>query len=839
MTTFLTMQKEQIKMQYQTKFALRDFAGKPLGYYLVDREDLGASNATTAVPDPSEHILVIDVSGSMCGDIADMRSTIEKLLTLEEFNNDALKVSLISYSSHGDCRIHFQKVTVAEVMAPGSKHLAEIRKLNVRGLTGISQALQVAETLIDDKVTTCISLHTDGYANDPSPYSEAQHLVAVANAIAQHPRAFCNTVAYRANCDFPLLTALANKLSGRCIQAQGIKQVYQALHDTTALLASKVAPVIEAGIGNADFVAFVSRSGQKILGGTESLKVRGVAESDDKLLFRYRKVTEADFNASSAPLDEGLPLLAFARVQVALGNLNLAKYAMITTRNKGLRQHARALVGSEVAAMTADLERHLFSDLTCAWATEYGLGATGPAILDVLGLLTEYQKSIRVNVKALASGYKRRGLKRVAGTRLADGTIEKPKYDLKPKGPQGEWIALSGVEINRANATANLRLVQDANLVAVPDGTVIPEVAGIPLDLKSFNNYTVVGDGVINVPVLPIRTSDKRCFQALKDKGLVTGEFNPEAQLDLDLSKLPVVGYDAQFDIPVGTFERLLRLTVVQKVLGGMLKEAAPPSLTPEQVTALKEHCLSPALYFSSPTCNPYADLNDAIAKGEVDTRVSYNVELGTLEITSAEKLKSGNAYLQRRFTRKDGQGKEIDKPTLDLALADGQWGVKALTAKTKLDAVDALCYPIYEAFLGTGNRPFLTELVVELGWDAADLHDLEIALGHLTGRCPEAAVETLTKLKGAVGRALDETYRTVVAPLAFYVGSTGLVPDAFGALALTAEQLLKAHPAVSLSKAEKEEGVFYEIPGGHLLTVTTSTENFSTEAGVKVASAL
>ena len=71
-----------------------------------------------------------------------------------------------------------------------------------------------AETLINDAEVTAITLHSDGYANDPSPYTEGQQLQAAAKDISKHPNVFCNTVAYRSCCDFNLLSSVANQLSG-------------------------------------------------------------------------------------------------------------------------------------------------------------------------------------------------------------------------------------------------------------------------------------------------------------------------------------------------------------------------------------------------------------------------------------------------------------------------------------------------------------------------------------------------------------------------------------------------------------------------------------------------
>ena len=821
------------------KVALHNFAGKPFRYFLVETENAVASQAKAA-PAPGHHLVILDVSGSMWRDLDAVKSIVEKVFTAEEFNDPSQKVSLLTYASNGDCRVHFQKMTVAQVLAPSSPALMEIRNLRTRGMTGISQALVTAEKLIDDGDVTCISLHTDGYANDPSPYTEAQSILAAVTAISKHPNAFVNTVAYRSNCDFALLAAIANKLSGTCVQAQTARQVYEALHASQTLLAGNMAPVIEAGIGNFDFVAFVSKKGRKVLGETSSITVRGLSADDDATVYRYREVSATDYSASAEQWPQNSdPLLAYCRAQIALGNLNAAKYAMISTKISNLiKPHARALVASEIAAMTADVEMFLFKPTTCMWPSEYGLGATGPSVLSVLQVLNQYKTGLRLNVEDLVKGYKRRGLKRVAGGRDKSGNLLPATHKLvTPKG--ATTVLVASIDINQDTATANIKIVQDGTLIDIATGNPVEEVAGIKLALKDFRNYTVVGDGSVTTPVLPLKTSDKRLFGWWKRHGLVTGDFDPNIQYDIQIDNLPLVDYDQDFQtIPKQVFYDLVHLTVLQKLLSGLTKGESE-SLTAEQIAALKGCYITPALYFSPPTTTPYTDLAEAIAKGEVDTRFVYKVKVGVPEMVNIGKLHSGNAYLQRRFTLKLTDGTEVEKPTLDQWWTDGNvWGVKTLSSRTKLDEVDALTYPIYEDFLRLGLRSngALTQVLVLLGYDAGSVHDFEEAISG--GSTRDEALVVLNAAKKGVEATIDRIFDEVVTPLAFYVGASGLVPDSFGAVALTADQLAAKYPAVSLAKAEKE-GTFYELPGGLLLAVFTEAAYFSTDLGVQVAAKL
>lgn len=821
------------------KFALHNYAGKPVQYVVVHDEALSTQGSSSTPA--SHHIAILDVSGSMWGDLASVKSVVEKVFTAEEFNDPGMKVSLLSYASNGDCRVHFERVTVAEVMAPNSPHLREIRNLRTRGLTGISQALVAAEKLINDGEATCISLHTDGYANHPSPFQEARAVSAAVEAIGKHPNVFCNTVAYRNWCDFQMLDAIANRLSGTCVRVSNARQVYDALHSTQAMLAGNVTPAIDVPANNADFVAFVSLKGKKCIGASSDLSVRGLSDGDDATVYRYTMVDEAAYNASTAPVADNAyggmtPILAYCRSQLALGNLNNAKYAMVSTRIGNLIQaHARAMVPSEVAAMADDVEGFMWGGLTMMGQADYGLGDTGPSVLSVLQVLNQYRSSLRLNVADLSKGYQRRGLKRLAGKRDDDGNLVSAAYKLQTPRDRTA-MAVSGIDINRDTATANIRVASKGTLIDTATGAVVHEQAekesGITLDLQDYKNYTVVGDGQVNVQVLPVRMSDKRCFAALKKLGVVDGTFDPTKQYDLDIGSLPLVDYDQDFQsVPGDMYDNLVKVTVLQKILAGLTKGESL-ALTGDQIAVLKKYLISPSLYFNPPTTTPYTDLGEALNKGEVDTRVSYKVKVGSPDIIHLGKLKSGNAYLQRRFDLTLADGSVHKKPTLDMWWDDTvTWGVKALSSRTKLDAVDEVSYPIYQGFLCLGPDTALREALDIAGADTDAVFDA------INGGCDrDEAVEVFKSALSAINATIDRIYDEHISPLAFYVGSTGLVPDSLATTAMTAEQLVDKFPGCKLGKAEKE-GTYYEIAPSILLGVFTKAEHFSTERGVKVAS--
>lgn len=808
-----------------TKFALHSFKGTPTRFFRCEAEDL-ATQAPVVVKKPSHHVLVLDRSGSMYGDIDEVKSTVEKLLTLSEFRDPTLKISLISYSSSGDVKLHFAKVTVEDVMRSGSPYIGEIRSIRATALTCISQGLMMAETIVDDADVTCVTLHTDGFANDSSPTAESKAIKAAVEKLKKHPNLFVNTIGYRDCCDYNLLASISNALSGVCIQAKGIKTVYQSIYDTTKLLAGTMSPAIEVGSGKANYAMFVSRSARKVIGMADTFMVQGLSPTDDKTAYRLFEITAADYADLNAPVNgenaSVEPVLAYARTQVAAGNLNAAKYALVSTRcGELLGKHSRALVASDIAAMAAGTEEYLFDRIPFTTVDGYGLGQTGPSVLTVLTYLNAHAKGLSVDLTAFAKGYKRRGIKHIPGTRLADGTVEEPTVASRYRDGDG-WAKVNSFDLNRNTATINMLVSQPIDLFKKGENTRVASVAGVSLDdLKSFNNYTVVGDGMLNAPTLTLRTADAKTLEGLLAMGAPILTCTPGQPFNLDLSGLPLVDYDLNVGaIGRDTVVRLARLTVLSKILNGMRKGVSS-GYTAEQVADLKSHYLTPALYFSPPTTTEYADLAIAIATGKVDTKLSYKVDLGTSNITSTGKLKSGNEYLQRRFTL-TLLGTDVEKPTLDMISLtdDAVWGVKKLSARTTLDSVDDLSCPIYEGVLGLGEGTELKALLKSVG-----CNDPVAFLADLKGANAPPAVKEAIRF---VDAAIEGVYETI-RPLAFYVGATGMVPDSLGAKALTPEDFATAYPNAKLSKAEKEEGSFHVLPDNTVLTVYVKAEAFST----------
>ncbi len=820
----------------RSKFTLYNLLGKERAYYQVDRVEVDKPSKPPKQKTLAHSIIIIDRSGSMYSYLEDLKDTLLKLLTLDEYAQYDLLVTLISYSTQGDCTVHFQRRPIQEVMKRDSREQKEIKRIHVTGLTCISQALELAAELSRDSELTCITLHSDGYANNPSPNAEVKTLEKLCEDMKKRP-IFVNTIAYTDYSDFRLLSKVANTVSGSCVKAGNIKQVYDTLYNTEKLLGSSVTPPLEIPLERGyDYQVFVSHQGGKVNGAAGTLLIRGLKEDHDAVVYKYKKLTEAEYKKlKDVPqVQTSEAVLAFARTQLSEGGINTAKYALASTYDATLvERHGKALTNLQVAAMAQDLDTVLFQPgiLQEHEVLDRVPVNTRISVLALAHLLSQHKNEFTVNLEHLKSNYVRRGLRRVQGTRDDSGKLVEPslKTEFTDKG---DYAPVSSFDINRNTANLNMLIARSVQLVPRGGGKPITEVAGIKLDkLMTFNNYTMIGDGELNIPTLRIRISSRELFDTLKKEGVLeTDDGQPAVKYDaktdytLRLDTLPLVPpFEGAIDLD-GVFDDLAEMKVLSSILAAHLKEEAE-LFTPEQVEELKKHYLSKNLYINFPTTTEYTDLQQALAEGTVDTRVSYKIDIGNCRIINLSKLMSANKFLDRLYEVLDKNGQKIDKPTFENFL-DGDVTVrhKQLSARTKITAVDEFMRRIFDDFLGMTNDGVVSGILKRVS--ATDLMKVlqEKQKGKKVARADYVAA--LSDARRKLDSAAEDIYQQRVSPLVFYVGSTGVLPDEMDTKALTAEQLTAKCPDLTLSKDE-QEGMFFEI-GETILSVYAKTEYFS-----------
>lgn len=799
-----------------SKFALYGFDGAPKDWYFLDEVEVPKPKLEPTV---SHHIVIVDRSGSMYGVMNDTKTMVEKVMTVEEFTSSGLLLTLISYSSKGDYTVHFARTAVSDVLDPKQGYVAQIRNIQATCLTSVSGALEEALNHVQGPETTAISIHTDGYFNDSSPGAEAKAVEKWIGKVTKMSNVFVNTISYGNWTDFKILDRIASSLSGKCIIAQNVKQVYEALHSTSALLAGRVLPAIHISKEDADFLACLNISQKKVNGSTTDFQVKGVGPEDNTKLFRYRKVTQERWekdNRAEADGDALVGVFAFARAKLAEGKINDAKFALCGTRDSELlRMHYKALTPVALSALAADLDTRVAGDLASyIRADKPGLATEKMSVLDLCQTLDRHRKDFTVNMAKFLDGYSRRGVKRLNGS-WVDGKFVASTTKLKPTDDFSN-VSIDGFELSNANATINMGVNRPADLYK--DGEKVTVVAGKKLDVRSIQSYTLVSDGEINAKVLPLNISSRKLFAALEKGNLVSGDFDYRNTYEIPLAELPACTFGKSFDIPKKeAFDRLVQLmterNILKAALGGV---ATVEEWTAQQLEELKSFDLSASLNHNPSTTNPYTDLNAAISAGEVDSRTSYKVTVGDERMVSPSALYSANEYFARRFSVKPAEGSEAEvdkegflkKPKLN-DLKGCTISVKALSARTKLNPIDELMMPLFEKFL------------LKEGINGLHVASSQEDLANALKQCEE-------ELEGA----WEE-----IRPLAFYIGATGLIPDGWDVEVLDAEALKTRFPGIDVEKKQME-GTFF-VRDGIVIGAFPEVVYFSTEKGVEAARAL
>lgn len=176
----------------------------------------GKQAAVKPVEVPTNHVVVIDCSGSMYGELPKIREQLKK--KLPKLLKDTDTVSIIWFSSRGQFGTLLEAEPVATLTDLQSVNQAIDRWLRPMSLTGFKEPMEEASRVIDriskKRPNTVFSLFfmSDGCDNQ---WSRAEILKATEKTAAG--LASTTIVEYGYYADRPLLTAMAEKAGGSLI----------------------------------------------------------------------------------------------------------------------------------------------------------------------------------------------------------------------------------------------------------------------------------------------------------------------------------------------------------------------------------------------------------------------------------------------------------------------------------------------------------------------------------------------------------------------------------------------------------------------------------------------
>lgn len=474
---------------------------------------------TVSKPSPTNHVFIVDVSGSMYSTLPKIRHHLKtNLASLVKFNDT---VSVLYFSSKGQFGAVFTAQKVRQL-----DDLTEINKLIDRfikptGCTGFVEPLQLAIDIVDDlpaENANSLIFMTDGYDNE---WSDKQ-ILEVSSVVNKYYDSK-TIIEYGWYCNHDLLVKMADAMAAihvfsenyekyepefeQAVEKSGAKrkviEVAGALQDgMTNFLYRDGEDIVVASIGGdkifvPDYVDQVWLTG---FGAMDSVVPGAFSDTDLYMMLYYALYAN---NAQSV-----------WKILAALGDVALIK-AYSTTFSKQDRINMVALV------------KNCLNDHRCRFKMGKDHNAVPDAdtdtILDVLNFLSDSGAQLVTKPEIL--NYSGIGGKRVqraddSDEKLADAIAqtedkaERKKLAMElatnqtwdpeflPKDELG-LTPITNLVLNSTRPNISVQ-TQVKGIIPVPD--FIQEKYGLPDMLEShiWRNYTIVRDGIVNLRVLPV-----------------------------------------------------------------------------------------------------------------------------------------------------------------------------------------------------------------------------------------------------------------------------------------------------------------------------------------------
>ncbi|MEO1186962.1 MAG: hypothetical protein AAFX46_20800, partial [Cyanobacteria bacterium J06636_27] len=292
------------------------------------------------------------------------------------------------------------------------------------------------------------------------------------------------------------------------------------------------------------YQVFVSESAKKIQCTAGILNIDGLKQEDTGIIYKFKPISRETFKQLQIPtVQNHQAVYVFVKANLVEGNLNFAKYALFSTGNdKLIAKHAKALTIYQLSNFERDIEAAIFYFEEIQESESIQIRESNQiSLLELIQILESYRNSIIVNLKHLRENYQYKGVRRIKGSRNTNGQLIKPWLKTEYID-DGDYVEMGCFEMNRNTATINMLVTRKVKLVKAEDETPIIEIAGLLAnDLTSYNNYTVVSDGEVNIKSLQVKISSKKTFDLLKQKGVIKAEsFDFRSDYTINLENLPL-----------------------------------------------------------------------------------------------------------------------------------------------------------------------------------------------------------------------------------------------------------------------------------------------------------
>ncbi len=521
---------------------------------------------TVLKPEPTHHIIVIDCSGSMSGELPRIRAQIKnKLATLVQEND---KVSIIWFSSRGECGSVVEKVVVSDAKALSQLAVAVDRWLKPVGCTGFVDPIRKVKSLCDKGEVHSMLFLTDGNDNCWTPADILKATRELSGMLSS-----ATFVEYGWYCNRKLLADMAEEVGGSLVSCENFdnyEPVFSSVMSRGNLSAKWVSVEIPHGV--VDGLVYTTGDSGPIVFKVENGTV-SVPEKTDSIFF-FSSTGSGDFVKTAsdktpweAPLRQAAVALSqrgksatVYKILEGLGDVHLfKKYAnafgkqaqsdfqkLALNSKSAYAEGAQGGLHVDEDAFTAlDLLSILMEDdgnLLMIGHEEYSYNRIGRKT-EAAPTLTEEDKANIADALAYA--------KKASDVQKALAAVPVPvELEFTPDVTQG--VAISSLTWNetRPNVSAGFLIYGS---VTTPEQSPMGATT-IPTTI--FRNHAFIKDGIINVDKLPVQLTRKTAY-TLKGAGVLPSTYKEGETVVLDLRALPVINRRMVGDVSA---ESLIRM---------------------------------------------------------------------------------------------------------------------------------------------------------------------------------------------------------------------------------------------------------------------------------------
>jgi hypothetical protein len=541
---------------------MKNFVKLDENYYLVSQTV--NSNATVEVAKKTNHIFVVDVSGSMSYDLPLIRTQLKNKLS--NLMKDGDTISIVWFSGNRDAGILKEEVEVKSLKTLTDLHDAIDRWLRPIGLTAFQKPLELVKDLVGriksnrpDSVFSMIFL-TDGCNNDCSWSEVIRALKTLENDIAAS-----TFVEYGYYADTRALTQMASVLGGEKISCDGFDE-FEPMFDakiSSSIYGGKKISVDITDKYLYDF-AFSASNGSVLLYNIQDGKIMVGSDVKEVHFFSSKEVgSDAGTNGTDTSLYAAIYVLADKLLN---DDAEKVFYAL------GDQHHYQMLVnafGKQKLNAFKTAIKECVADVSKRYPVYNGKVQIKPVPDDAYCLMNLIEDlGDMPNCLFYPSHpdfkYNRIGRKRVAkGSELTDADkkrlseaknvdeANKILEELKEKNVDLKFITtepdkgypLTNLVWNEKRANLSVLVRFDGEVVLPENKFKIDKVASF-----KYNTFTIIKDGIVNVKELPVTYSDELQNLLIKNgvKYEIQGSVIPPNGLDnmrliIDLTSLPLV----------------------------------------------------------------------------------------------------------------------------------------------------------------------------------------------------------------------------------------------------------------------------------------------------------